>query len=175
MIKLEPLTGHHDRKAFDCGVDALNQWFRQIAIQHQNKGISRTFVAVPADQSAAQTMAAALGRDTGTTAVLGFYALASALVVIEDIPIEMAKSYPRQIPVTRLGRLAILTSLQGQGLGELLLMDAMARTRSAAQTVGSAGLVVDAKTDGAARFYQRYGFVPCGDRPLKLFMPIGIF
>ena len=40
MIKLEPLTGRHERKAFDCGVAPLNTWLTQTALQHQSKGIS---------------------------------------------------------------------------------------------------------------------------------------
>ena len=57
MIKLEPLTGRHKRSAFDCGAAALNAWLKQTALQHQDKGISRTFVAVPADQKAVQACA----------------------------------------------------------------------------------------------------------------------
>jgi predicted GNAT family acetyltransferase len=38
--------------------------------------------------------------------------------------------------------------------------------------VGSAGLFVDAKDEVAARFYQRYGFTPSADQPLKLFLSL---
>jgi ribosomal protein S18 acetylase RimI-like enzyme len=62
--------------------------------------------------------------------------------------------------------------MQGQGLGQLLLADAISRARTAAQAVGSAGLFVDAKNEAVARFYQRYGFVPAVDQPLKLFMTL---
>lgn len=172
MIKLEPLTGRHDRNGFDCGVEPLNVWLRQMALQHQGKGISRTFVAVPNDQVATDTYRHAGYIDIGTASVIGFYALASAFVMIEDLPPELAKRYPRQIPVTRLGRLATRIGLQGQGLGKLLLADAVIRARDAAQTVGSAGIMVDAKGDDAARFYRRYGFRPCGEQALKLFLPM---
>jgi integrase len=40
--------------------------------------------------------------------------------------------------------------LQGQGMGQLLLADVVHRARTAAQTVGSAGLFVDAKNEAAA-------------------------
>ena len=161
MIKLEPLAGHHNRKGFDCGNAQLNAWLAQTALQHQVKGISRTIVAVTVDPVAVDQQR-----------ILGFYALASAFVLIEDLPEEHIKRYPRQIPVTRLGRLAICTDLQAQGLGKLLLADAIVRTRQAALAVGSAGLLVDAKDDGAAEFYQHYGFRPCAKQPHKLFMPI---
>lgn len=62
--------------------------------------------------------------------------------------------------------------MQGQGLGQLLLADAVNRARTAAQAVGSAGLFVDAKNEAAANFYQRYGFTPSADQPLKLFLSL---
>lgn len=171
MIKLEPLTGHHDRSGFDCGVEALNLWLQRTALQHQGKGISRTFAALPADDAAVQRFQAsghgALTRNT----ILGFHALASAFVLLDDLPVALAKKYPRQIPVTRLGRLAVQNGIQDQGLGKILLADAIARARVAAEAVGSAGIVVDAKNEDAARFYTRYGFMPCGNS-LKLFLPM---
>jgi len=171
MIRLEPLTGHHDRNAFDCGVEALDAWLKRTALQHQDKGISRTFVAVPADAVAVRS-AEQSGYALQATSILGFYALASAFVLTQDLPARQAKRYPRQIPVTRLGRLATRIDMQGQGLGQLLLADAISRARTAAQAVGSAGLFVDAKNEAVARFYQRYGFVPAVDQPLKLFMTL---
>jgi GNAT superfamily N-acetyltransferase len=172
MIRLEPLTGHHDRSAFDCGVAALNVWLKQTALQHQGKGISRVFVAVPADEATAGGYLEAGYPDVSAPTILGFYALASALVVIDELPAKLAKRYPCQIPVTRLGRLAIRSDLQGQGLGRLLLADAVSRARAAAQSVGSAGIFVDAKDDAAAGFYRAFGFRPCADQPLKLYLPL---
>lgn len=171
MIRLEPLTGHHDRNGFDCGVEVLNVWLKQTALQHQGKGISRTFVAVPADEAAVQSWAQS-GYTVEASSILGFYALTSAFVLTDDLPAKQAKRYPRQIPVTRLGRLATRADMQGQGLGQLLLTDAVNRARTAAQAVGSTGLFVDAKNEAAARFYQRYGFTASADQPLKLFLSL---
>lgn len=171
MIRLEPLTGHHDRNGFDCGVEVLNLWLKQTALQHHGKGISRTFVALPADVAVLQSWVQA-GYTVEATSILGFYALTSAFVLTEDMPARQAKRYPRQIPVTRLGRLATRSDMQGQGLGRLLLADAVNRARMAAQAVGSAGLIVDAKNEAAARFYERYGFTPAADQPLKLFLSL---
>ncbi len=161
MIRLEALTGHHDRSGFDCGVDALDAWLKRTALQHQGMGISRTFVAVPEDDASALNFQHDGYADVHADSILGFYALASAFVLIEELPPEFGKRYPRQIPVTRLGRLAIRIDMQGQGLGRLLLADAVNRARTAAQVVGSAGVFVDAKDEKAAQFYQHYGFKPC--------------
>jgi GNAT superfamily N-acetyltransferase len=172
MIKLEPLAGNHDRVGFDCGVEVLNGWLKQTALQHQGKGISRSFVAVANDECAVSAYLSLGYKGISANSILGFYALASALVMMEDLPPGLGKRYPRQIPVTRLGRLAVRADMQGQGLGQLLLSDAISRARKAAQTVGSAGIVVDAKDDAAASFYQRYGFVVCEREPIKLFLPM---
>lgn len=172
MIRLEPLTGHRDRNAFDCGVTVLNHWLRRTALAHRSKGISRTFIAVPLDDEVMTTWCGGGYQDIHPASILGFYALASAFVVVETLPSALAKRYPRQIPVTRLGRLATRSNLQGQGLGRLLLADAVNRARGAAQAVGSAGILVDAKGDGAAGFYRHFGFHACRDAPLQLYLPI---
>jgi ribosomal protein S18 acetylase RimI-like enzyme len=171
-MKLEALTGSHDRNGFDCGVEALNRWLRQTALQHQAKGISRTFVAVPSSIFVVTDYRAAGYGDIEEKSILGYFVLASAFVLAEELPPEFAKRYPRQIPVTRLGRLAIRSDLQGQGLGRLLLADAVTRSRNAALSVGSAGILVDAKDDIAARFYAGYGFMTCSEQPLKLYLPM---
>ncbi|MCL2021653.1 MAG: GNAT family N-acetyltransferase [Betaproteobacteria bacterium] len=170
MIRLEPLIGRHDRNGFDCGVASLDIWLKQTALQHQDKGVSRTFVAVPVDAAAESWRQ--YGYALEANSILGFYALTSAFVLAEDLPAKQAKRYPRQIPVTRLGRLAIRSDMQRQGLGKFLLADAVNRARTAAEAVGSAGLFVDARDEAAARFYQRYGFIATRDPSLKLFLPL---
>lgn len=171
MINLKPLSGRHERKAFDCGVEALNFWLKQTALQHPAKGISRTFIAVPVDGSVVDQFQALGYGDIGLDTILDFYALASAFVFLHDLPPHLTKRYPRQVPVTRLGRLAVRSDLQGQGLGKLLLADAVNRATSVAREVGSAGLFVDAKDEVSARFYQSFGFSACHDHLLKLYLP----
>jgi len=171
-MRVLALTGSHDRNGFDCGVEALNLWLRQTALQHQAKGISRTFVAVPQDARETEAYRVAGYTDMVATSILGYYALASAFILADELPPELAKRYPRQIPVTRLGRLAVRDALQGQGLGRLLLADAVTRSRNAALSVGSAGIFVDAKNGAAARFYIEYGLTPCTEEPLKLYLPL---
>ena len=59
-MQILPLTGSHDRKSFDCGQQELNNWLQKIALQHQKKGISKTFVAI---------------RKQEPTDICGYYAL----------------------------------------------------------------------------------------------------
>jgi hypothetical protein len=81
----------------------------------------------------------------------------AAFIAADELAPELAKRYPRQLPVTRLGRLAIRRDFQGRGLG---------------LSVGSAGIFVDAKDGAAASFYQQYGFIRCQEQPLKLDLPM---
>lgn len=169
-MKIQALTGIRDRKGFDCGVEVLNFWLRQTALQHQAKGISRIFVAIASDAEEIESYHSAGYVDIGETSILGYFALTSAFVLSTDLTPELARRYPRQIPVTRLGRLAVHSNLQGQGLGRLLLADAVTRSRNAALSVGSAGIFVDAKNADAVRFYKRYGFIACHEQPYKLYL-----
>jgi GNAT superfamily N-acetyltransferase len=168
MIKLETLTGNHDRNNFDCGIPELNRWLQQTAWQHHGRGLSRSFVACVANQEALARFGQLGYKNLELHSILGFFALSAALVVNEELPTALAKRFPRQIPVTRLGRLACSQLFQGQGLGKLMLVDAIERARAAAQVVGSAGLMVDAKNANAVQFYRHFGFVPCDENKLFL-------
>ena len=157
MLSIQPLTGRHERSAFESGNAQLDAWLRQTAQQHQKRGISKTFVAVASD---------------APSRILGYYALTACEVLTEDLPEDLAKKLPRQVPGVRLGRLAVGRSVQGQGLGELLLVDAITRTQLVLEHVGVHALFVDAKDEPAAGFYRKYGFRPLPSDPLRLVLPL---
>lgn len=159
MPKIEALTSTHDRGGFDCGVDALNRYLRQIAGQHATKGVSKTFVLV--DDSAPPPKS-----------VLGFFSISLCQIVTSDLPNKWAKRLPAYIPAMRLGRLGVAKSRQGEGLGKILLIEAMMRVASVADIGGGVGLFVDAKDAGAAAFYAKFGFEPLHGAPLTLFLPM---
>jgi len=157
MLSIQPLTGRHNRGAFESGSAQLDVWLRQTAQQHQNKGISKTFVAV---------------TDDAPARILGFYALTVCEVVAQDLPEDLAKKLPRRVPGIRLGRLAVDRSMQGQRLGELLLVDAIKRAKLVLEHVGVHALFVDAKDDQAAAFYRKYGFRPLPNDPRTLVLVV---
>ena len=154
---IQNLTGGHDRKGFDCGRHELNHWLRSIARQHRDKGLARTFVAVQDDQPAL---------------IAGYYALTLAELDNQHLPQARRKRFPQRIPGVRLGRLAVDQRFQRKGLGELLLIDAIERTRRVRAEAGAVGLFVDAIDTRAAQFYQRYGFTSAPDNPLLLFLSV---
>ena len=60
--------------------------------------------------------------------------------------------------------------MKGEGLGELLLIDAMARL-CAIEAVGRM-IVIDPIDEKARAFYARYGLAPLGRATARLFLPM---
>lgn len=156
-MQILALTGNHNCQGFDCYRPDLNDWFAKIARQHQEKGLSKTFVAVP---------------DNAPKRILGYYALSLTEVETQALPDSRRLRLPRVVPGVRLGRLAVDQSAQGRRLGELLLVDAMQRVRAIREHAGVIGLFIDALDEVAKGFYIRYGAVAFIDSPSKLFLPV---
>jgi GNAT superfamily N-acetyltransferase len=157
MLRIEPLSQGHDREGFSCGDRDLDDYLKRTARQHNDKGISRTFVLVDLDEPAK---------------ILGFFTLASCEVVTAELPSEYAKKYPRKAPAAKLARLAVAWDLQRQGLGGIMMADAMRRTLAVAENIGIIGFFVDAKNQSARTYYEQYGFVTLPTHPLALFLPL---
>jgi len=84
-----------------------------------------------------------------------------------------SKGIPKtDVPVVLLGRLAVDRSMQGQGLGSDLLIDALYRANSIAEHLGIRVVEVHALDDDARAFYLKFGFVELKDDPHHLFLPI---
>jgi GNAT superfamily N-acetyltransferase len=157
--KLELLTKSHDREGFDCGSEPLNSFLKQTARQHEERGISRTFVLVEED-------------DSDPKRILGFFSLNLCQVKTDDLPPEEAKRLPRSVPGIRLGRLAVAKELQRQGVGRTLLVGAMGKFMEIFNSAGGIGLFVDAKDLDAKRYYEQFGFVSLPTNELELFLPL---
>lgn len=156
----EPIGRHHDRKGFDCGSPTLNEYLYRYARQNHESGGAKTFVAVSAAEP---------------SRVLGFYSISPGAIEFARVPAELTKKLGRyDVPVFRLGRLAVDRSVQSQGLGGDLLLAAGARALAVAAEVGGVALAIDAKDKKAARWYERFGALPLLDDPLKLILPISV-
>ena len=104
--------------------------------------------------------------------IVGYYTLASAGVLLADLPDRVSKKLPRYplVPTVRLGRLAVDRTCQGQGLGGALLADAL--DRAIRSEVAVWAMVVDAKDEAATAFYRHHGFIEFPSSPRKLFLPL---
>lgn len=156
-FKIIPLEKSHKREDFQCDDEpVLEKYLKQLAEQDAKKNLARVYVAT---------------SESDMNRVLGFYTLSMAHIMFEELPLDMKKNkYPEsyQIPVTRLGRLAVDSRFQKQGIGEALLMNALCRALQISDAVGAVGVIVDAKHEKAKIFYQKYGFVELATKPLSL-------
>ena len=72
-----------------------------------------------------------------------------------------------------MGRLACRADRQGQGIGKILLGCAVDRCLKAREQIAAYALIVDAKDDGARRFYEHFGFRALRDAARALYLPLG--
>ena len=154
----EPIRKSHNREAFDCGEEALNEFLRRYARKSHELGGAKTFLAID---------------DSDNTSILGFYSLSPASVEYARAPEIVRRGLARHdVPGFRLARLAVDRKVQGRGLGGQLLLAAGRRCLLAAAEVGGVVLVIDAKNPRVAGWYAGYGAVPLVDSPLTLPLPL---
>lgn len=105
-FSVAPLNATQDRTAFNCGSSPLNRYFREQVTQDIRRRVAACFVALIHGQRS-----------------VGYYTLASASLLLADLPATSAKKLPRYptVPVVRMGRLAVDQAFKGQGLGGALL------------------------------------------------------
>jgi GNAT superfamily N-acetyltransferase len=152
---IEPL-GAHDRSAFDCGIEPLNRYLREQASQDVRRLVASCFLAV----------------ERSSKTIAGYYTLAASGVAATELPAEILKRLPHYplVPAALVGRLAVDQGFRGKGLGGALIADAAFRVLKG--DVRALALIVDAKDDHAAAFYQHHGFRRFVSRPRSLFLPL---
>jgi GNAT superfamily N-acetyltransferase len=154
-IQVDLLTGQHDRTSFECGEPSLNDWLARMALQQQTKNYARTRVVVESDTP---------------TKILAYYTLLAREIDTSQIP--SPHKLPQRLACVLLGRRAVDQNAQGRGLGRLMVLDAIVRTRATIEEAAGIGLVVDALHDRAAAFYRGLGFEAFKDYPQRLFLRV---
>jgi GNAT superfamily N-acetyltransferase len=156
--RIERLESEHVRQGFDCGKPSLNDFIRLLVSQYEKRNLGRTYVAV----------------GESDPSVLGYYTLASGSIEVLSLPAKQAQKLPRHaVPVVLLARLAVDRSVHRQGLGGLLLRDALDRSLDLSEKLGIHAVVVDAIDAEAKTFYERFGFLTLTDDMMRLFLPCG--
>jgi GNAT superfamily N-acetyltransferase len=146
----------HGRNAFDCGVDALNNYLKLMANQHASRDNSRTYV---------------LEAPENNNRIMGFYTLAMTTIDLSSLPDPLRKRHPDHYSAGLIARLAVDRRYTRKGFGAWLLVDALKKLLSASDVVAFPIVVVDAK-EGASEFYKKFGFIPFEHQENKLFITI---
>lgn len=162
---IEPLDpARHDRAAFSCGVEQVDNFFRRTAGKLAAADNVRVFVMTTAEGE-----------------VIGFYAVNAHAVDYRDLPPKFARTRPGHgsIPAAYLSMIGVDKRHSGHGYGGDLLADALTRIATAADSVGIAIVMLDILDDGDAALiarrkalYEGYGFTPLPSHPLRLFLPV---
>jgi GNAT superfamily N-acetyltransferase len=134
------LTLDHDVQNFESGERSLDEWILQRALRNERDGASRTYVIC------------------SNNVVVGYYALSTGSIASVSAPGRIRRNMPDPIPVMLLGRLAIDRGWQGRGLGQELLRDAILRTIQVSEMAGVRAIAVNAISENARRFYEKYDF-----------------
>lgn len=146
----------HQRKTFDCGNEALNNYLKLMANQQSQKDNSRTYI---------------LEDTINKGRIVGFYTLSLTTVNLSSLPKHLQKKHPHSYTAGLLARLAVDKRYAGKGFGSWLLVDALKKLLLASDTVWYPMVMVDAKED-AKYFYEQFGFCSFLDEKYKLFMSI---
>ena len=158
QYRLEPLTRDHTRDAFRCGVESLDLYLKTQASQDMRRKANAVFVLIPTSDA---------------RQICGYFTLCSYALAPGSIPEEAKKHIPRYplVSATLLGRLAVHAELHGQGLGAILLAEALRKAYENADVVGYSMIVVDAIDERAAKFYAAHGFIRLPES-MRLILPM---
>jgi GNAT superfamily N-acetyltransferase len=137
----EKLQSHHDRAAFNCGAQALNDFLARRARQNADRNLGVTHVAVTA---------------AGDPKILAYYTLVTRTIEVVIVP--QRKLPPGEVGVVLRGRLGVDREAQGRGLGRMCVLRAIQQVAKAAEEIGIYALVLDAKDDKAKAWYDHLGF-----------------
>ncbi len=102
--------------------------------------------------------------------VAGYFSLTTGSVQRAEAPPALVRGLPGYpVGLVLVARLAVDARDQGQGLGALLLAEALRKAVVAGEAAAARLVVVDAVDQAAARFYTHHGFVAVPDHPLRLY------
>lgn len=138
-----PLEPNDPLDGFSCGISLVDTWLHARARNARAAGTAVVYVSY-----------ATSGR------LAGFYTLSAHSLERSATHGWMARNAPEQIPGILLGMLGVDASFQGMRLGSNLLLDAVHRATTVADTIGARALLVDPIDDASRAFYAHHGFRP---------------
>jgi len=162
---IEPLDPfRHDRAAFSCGIEQVDNFFRKTANKLSQTGNVRVFVLTDPDG-----------------ALIGFYAANAHSIHYTDLPDKFRRDRPGHgyIPAAYISMIGVDLRHQGKGFGADLLVDCLARIATAADEIGIRVVLLDvldcgdpALTERRKKLYLSYGFAPLASKSLRMYLPM---
>jgi ribosomal protein S18 acetylase RimI-like enzyme len=159
-LQIRQIDSRECVKGFGCGVVEIDKWVRDKCWKFHDRHRARTFCA--------------FGQ--GNVSALGFYTLSftseNAKKVLEGRDQERY-SATNIVPLIYLDYIAVQSNCQNNGIGTVLLVDAIQRVYGVSTNVPIFGLALRSLNDDTTKLYRKYGFVPkeSGPHPLMV-LPI---
>jgi ribosomal protein S18 acetylase RimI-like enzyme len=150
------LNESHKKQSFRCGKTPLDYYIQKLAKQDIKRSLAACYVI----------------EDNNTIA--GYYTLSSNSIPYTECPIDLVKKLPKgytDLPTILLGRLAVDSKYQGNGLGKILSVDALKRCVESSKSVAAFAIIVNPIDAQAQAFYESYGFILIPGAN-KMFLPI---
>lgn len=154
---ISKLSDFFETDSFFCDKEQLDVFIKRYALINQRNNLGQTYV-LHAEKS---------------PSIIGYYTISATHLVKRSLPSEHTSSLPSYpIPCVLIGKLAVDNAHQKKGFGKYLLHDALTKIKIISKTIGCYAVIVDALDSAAAKFYEKYGFIPFVDKELSLFLPI---
>ena len=154
----KPLDSSFNRTNFCCGKASLDHYFQKQVNQDIRRKLAVCFI-IP----------------DHANQIKAYYTLSNDSVSLDELPDETRMKFPKaytHLPVTLLGRLAVDKKFQGNGLGKMLLIDALKRSYEVSlKSIASIAVVVSPLDEEAEVFYKKFGFFSLIDSK-KMFLPM---
>lgn len=146
----------HERTAFSSGHERIDRYFHQEVSQDVKRSYAACYLLI----------------ERSTDRIAGFYTLSAHSIPLNEVPPELARKLPRypSVPVVLIGWIGRDLAFRGEGVGSLLLYDAIQRVVKA--PVGVYAICADAIDAAATAFYRLHQFQPLHSRPQTLFLPM---
>ncbi|NCN83723.1 MAG: GNAT family N-acetyltransferase [Sphingomonadales bacterium] len=154
----------HDRAAFSCGVEQVDNYFKKTANKLHKAGNVRLYV-----------------MRTAGGAIIGFYAINAHAVDYAELPKKYARTRPGHgtIPAAYISMIGRDVRFRGGGFGGDLLIDALLKIAQAADHLGIAMVMLDVldcgdaeRTERRKALYESYGFRALAAERLRMFLPM---
>lgn len=152
-FSIEPLSQHHDLRAFCCGNALIDKFCREDAHRDHRAGRCRVFVAL----------------DDGGN-VIGFYSL--LIRSLEPKTLINIGYGKRDIPALYLAMIGVSEALQRQKLGTALMVHAFEGVGIVAERAGVHCLWLEAVDEIVAGIYEGIGFQRFGDGTRRMYMTV---
>lgn len=150
--RLQRLDDTHELSRFRSGNAALDAWLTHHALASQRMDSARTFLLFDDEH------------------IAGYFSLTMGSVRKEDAPPTLVRGLPGYpVGSVLLARLAVAADRQGQGLGGLLLAEALRKAVTAGDAAAARLVIVDAIDEDAAHFYAHFGFLAVPQHPRRLY------